>query len=268
MSTHLFDTLKQAMAKRGHDTRYPGAATVMGRAALDYADIRAMRDAVRSDKNLSPTGQRTKIVENLGKLAAGLQKHRRMIDQARATIDAKRAAMKPKFDKVEPVVLVAVAARLAAMKPGEHAALVLPAGGAFDQIAAQAVLTLPPILTGITPQIREMCEGAIMEKNHGPALAAIEDEKEAWNTADAALNTATNALSEAGEFPSPHAFNLWLEKVAPPSPQALAAEAREIESFAAQSILIAAEPLSYDTRKKLFDDLLNQQTYHVNADRP
>ena len=137
-------------------------------------------------------GKRAKLIASLEKTAARLQKHQCMIDAARATIDAKRNAMRPKFDKMDPVILVAVAAKVV----GSRAAF--------------------------------------------------------------------GAVGEAAEF-QPHQFAQFLEKVAPPDKHALAAEARETETFAAQSILIAAEGLSHDARMKLHTDLLEQASAHLKG---
>ncbi len=119
-------------------------------------------------------------------------------------------------------------------------------------------------LSGVDNQTRGILEKDLTEKRHGRALANLDEEKEAWNTADAALRTAFGTLQEAGDLPSPHAFAQWLEKVAPPDAYQLAAAARESESFTAEAIMIAADGLSHDARMKLHTDLLNQATAHLN----
>jgi hypothetical protein len=263
--TSLYENLSARMVERGLDKRFPGAATVMQRATQAHSEIRAARESVRADKNLSPTGQRTKMMEHLEKAAPALRKHQRMINLARADIDKKRAGLRPKFAKVDPAILIAVAAKIAAMKPAEQAGILLSAEKSVDPIHAQAVLDLPPILSGVSEQVRGMLEKSLIEKTYGAAIASLEEEKEAWSTAEAALRTAQGAVQEAGEFPSQPAFNIWLEKVAPPDAHQLAAEARESEGFTAEALLNAAEGLSHASRMKLHTDLLDQATAHLKG---
>jgi hypothetical protein len=71
-------------------------------------------------------------------------------------------------------------------------------------------------------------------------------------------------MQEASDFTSSHAFNLWIEKVAPPDAHQLAAEARESEAATAEALLIAAEGLSHDTRMKLHGGLLDQAEAHLS----
>jgi hypothetical protein len=234
----------------------------MQRAASAYNDIRATRDAVRADKNLTATGQHAEIMKRFEKAAPALQKHRQAIDRARADIEKRRAGLRPKFDKADPAVLVAVAARLATMKPGEQAGLLLPDGKDADPLVAQATLELPPILTNVSEQFRTMLETRLLENSHGPALVALDEEKEAWDTADAALQTATDAMRSAGEFPSPHAFNLWFAKVAPPDVPATPDERRETEAVTVEALLSGAQGLShaaYETLNKGISQLRSER---------
>ena len=60
---------------------------------------------------------------------------------------------------------------------------------------AQAVLALPPILSGVDNQIRSILEQGLMEKMHGGALARLDEESEAWSTADAALRPRSTRYS-------------------------------------------------------------------------
>jgi hypothetical protein len=80
----LYENLSTRMAKRGLDKRFPGAALVMQRAATACNDIRAKREAIRIDENLSSTGKRGALLEHLAAVAPDLQKHRRAIEAARA----------------------------------------------------------------------------------------------------------------------------------------------------------------------------------------
>jgi hypothetical protein len=124
------------------------------------------------------------------------------------------------------------------------------------------VLELPQILSGVSDQFRGMLEKSLLEKNHGPALAVLDDEKEAWDTADAALRTAIDAMQTAGEFSSVHAFNLWLAKVAPPDPVATPHEKREDEVRTVESLLSGAQGLShaaYETLSKGIGQLRSER---------
>jgi hypothetical protein len=159
--------------------------------------------------------------------------------------------LRPKFDKVHPAVLAAVATRIATMKPGEQAGQLLPEDRDTDPIVAAAVLELPPILSGVNDQLRSMLETRLIEKAHGPALAALDDEKEAWDTADAALRTATDAMQTAGEFPSAHAFSLWFQKVAPPDVPMSPDERRDNEAVTVEALLSGAQGLSHDAYETL-----------------
>jgi hypothetical protein len=240
------------MVERTLDKRYPVAATILKLAAKAYDDTRAMRESVRADQNLSPMGQHAEIMKRLEKAAAALQKHRQAIDRARADIEKRRAGLRPKFEKVDPAILAAVATRIATMKTGEQAALLLPEGKDTDPVVAQAVLELPPILSGVNDQLRGVLETRLIEKTHGPALAALDDEREAWEHADAALRTAIDAMQTAGEFPSPHAFSLWFQKVAPSAAVATPDQRREDEAVTVETILSQAQGLSHDAYTKLY----------------
>jgi hypothetical protein len=258
----LYENLSSRMAERGLDKKYPGAAAVMTRAATAYAEVRTTRDEVRADKNLTSTGQQAEIMKLLQKAAPSLQKHRQAIDRARADIEKRRAGLRPKFDKVDPAILIAVGARLAAMKPGEQAGQLLPEDRETDPIVAQAALELPPILSGVSEQFRGMLETRLLEKTHRPDLAALDDESEAWVTADAALRTATDAMQTVGEFPSPHAFNLWFQKVAPPDVPATPDERREDETVTVEQVLAQTRGLSieaYGTLQKRINEQSSEQ---------
>src|SRR5262245_8312467 len=169
----LHENLRIRMAERGYDKRFPLAATVMERAATAHSEIWQMRDLIGADKNLTATGQHAKLMEFLTKAAPALQKHRRAIDVARTDIERRRSGLRPKFDKVDPAILTAVAARIAARKPGEQAGLLLPEGGDTDPIVAQAVLELPPMLSNVNTQLRAALQARLAEKAHGPALATL-----------------------------------------------------------------------------------------------
>jgi hypothetical protein len=247
----LYENLYGRMAERGYDKRFPLAAAVMERAATAHAEIREVRQSIRADKNLTSTGQHAKLMEYLIKTAPALRKHRRAIDVARADMDRRRAGLRPRFDKVDSAILTAVASRIAAMKPGEQAALLLPEGKDTDPIVAQAVLELPPMLSNVNSQLRTALEGRLTEKAHGPAIAGLDDEAEAWNTAEAALRTAHGLLQEAGEFPSQHAFNLWFQKVAPSDTTLTPDEKRELDSLVVESLVTGARGLPYDSFVKL-----------------
>ena len=223
----------------------------MTRAAEVYSHIRATRDSVRADKNLTSAGQGAEMMKRLERAAPALQRHRQTIERARADIEKKRAGLRPIFAKVDPAILIAVGARLAMMKAGEQAGQLLPEGKDTDPIVAQAVLELPPILSGVSEQFRGMLEKRLLEKTHGPALAALDDEKEAWDTADAALRTAIDAMQTAGEFPSAHAFSLWFQKLAPPDAVPTPDERRENEAVTVEALLSGAQGLSRDGYTKL-----------------
>jgi hypothetical protein len=261
----LFETLRSRLSERNLDKRFPGAATVIERAATAHAEIGAAREAARTDKNLSPTGQHVKVMDHLEKAAPALRKHRRAVDMGRAEIERKRAGLRPKFDKTDPAILIAVAAKIAAMKPGDQAHQLLPEGADTDPIAAQAVLALPPILSGVNDQLRGALESRLIERKHGPVLAALNDEREAWDIAASAVRTVEAALQDAGEFPSPHAFNLWFDKAAPKAESPTADEKREFDALAAETILVAAKGLDHAARMKLHNDLLTQATDHIEA---
>jgi hypothetical protein len=249
--SNLYENLRSRMAARGYDKQFPIAAAVMERAASAHSEIREVRDSIRADRNLTATGQHAKLMDYLAKTAPALRKHRRAIDVARADMDRRRAGLRPKFDKVDPAILTAVAARIATMKPGEQAGLLLPEGMDTDPIVAQAVLELPPMLSNVNSQLRSAVETRLTEKAHAPALASLDDEAEAWNTAEAALWTAQGLLQEAGEFPSQHAFNLWFRKVAPPDTTLTPDEKRELDSLAVESLVAGARGLPYDAFVKL-----------------
>ena len=91
---------------------------------------------------------------------------------------------------------------------------------------AQAVLALPPILSGVDNQIRSILEQGLMEKMHGGALARLDEESEAWSTADAALRTAFDTLQQASDFGSEHAFTQWFASGAPGGPPTGSGSAR------------------------------------------
>jgi hypothetical protein len=170
--------------------------------------------------------------------------------------------LRPKFEKVDPAILAAVATRIATMKPGEQASQLLPEGRDTDPVVAAAVLELPPILSGVNDQLRSLLEARLVEKAHGPALVALDEEKEAWDTADAALRTATDAMQTAGEFPSPHAFNSWFQKVAPTDVPATPDERRENEAVTVQALLSGAQGLSdaaYETLNKGISQLRSER---------
>jgi hypothetical protein len=184
-------------------------------------------------------------------MAPNVQKHRRAIDMARADIDRRRAGLRPKFEKTDPAILIAVAAKIAAMKQGEQAALLLPEGRDTDPVVAQAVLELPPILSGVSEQIRQQLETGLLEKTHGPAVAALNDERDAWDMVEAALRTAQGLLQDAGEFPSQQAFNSWFRKVAPPDAAKTPEEKREFDALAVDALVMGAKGLPYDAFSKL-----------------
>jgi hypothetical protein len=183
-----------------------------------------------------------------------------MIERARTDVDKRRAELRPKFDKADPVILIAIAAKLAGMKPGEQAGLLLPEDKETDPIVAQAVLDLPRILSGVSDQFRGMLETRLLEKTHGPALAALDDEKEAWDTADAAVRTAIDAMQTSGEFPSPHAFNLWFQKVAPPDAVATPDERRETQALTVEQVLAQTRGLSSEAYDKLQQGIAEQSS--------
>jgi hypothetical protein len=257
----LYENLSDRMIERGLDKRFPSAFSVMQRAATAYNEIRAIRESVLADKNLSSTGQQAEIGKRLEKAAPTLRKHRQAIDRARADIDRRRTGLRPKFERTDPTILIAVAARLAAMKPGEQAGQLLPEGGKdTDPFVAQAVLELPPILSNVSEQFRTMLETRLLEKNHGPALATLDAEQEAWDTADAALRTATDAMQTAGEFPSAHAFNLWFAKVAPPDVPATPDERRETQALTVDQVLAQTRGLSSEAYGKLQKGIAEQSS--------
>jgi hypothetical protein len=249
--SNLYENLRNRMAERGYDKRFPLAAAVMKRAATAHAEIREVRQSIRADQNLTATGQHAKLMDYLVKTAPAVQKHRRAIDMARADMDRRRAGLRPRFDKVDSAILTAVASRIAAMKPGDQAALLLPEGRDTDPVVAQAVLELPPMLSNVNSQLRSAVETRLTEKAHAPALASLDDEAEAWNTAEAALRTAQGLLQEAGEFPSQHAFDLWFKKVAPQDAAPTKEDKRELDSFAVESLVAGARGLPYDAFVKL-----------------
>jgi hypothetical protein len=232
--------------ERNLDKRYPGAALVMQRAAAAYSDVRAKREAIRLDENLSSTGKRGALLEHLAKVAPDLQKQRRAVVAGHAAIDSKRAALRPKFGKTDSAILIAVAAKLAGMKPGEQAGLLLPESGDGDAVCQQAALELPPVLSGVNNHLRGLLETRLQEKHHAPTLVHIADEREAWDIADQAVLSARAALQDAGEFPSPHAFNVWFKKVAPADAAMTPDEKRESEALVADALLVGARGLSYE----------------------
>lgn len=256
----LYENLAARMTERGLDIKYPGAATIMTRAAEAYGDIRAERESIRADKNLTSAGQSAEMTKRLEKAAPVLQKLRQTIGRARADIETRRAALRPKFEKVDPAILIAVGARLATMKPGEQAGMLLPEDKDPDPIVAQAVLELPPILSGVSDQFRGMLEMRLLVKSHGPALAALDDEKEAWETADAALRTAIDAMQTAGEFPSAHVFNLWFEKKAPPDAVATPDQRRETQALTVEQVLAQTRGLSSEAYGKLQAGIAEQSS--------
>jgi hypothetical protein len=166
-----------------------------------------------------PAGHSVPAVRQKGAYPAGtapdLQKHRRAIEAARAGTDSKRVGLRPKFPKVDAAILIAVATKLATMKPGEQAGLLLPEDGDGEAVCQQAVLELPPVLSGVNAHIRGLLETRLQEKHHGPALANIEDEREAWDIADQAVLSAQAALQDAVELPSQDAFDLFGSKTLP-----------------------------------------------------
>jgi hypothetical protein len=113
------------------------------------------------------------------------------------------------------------------------------------------VLELPPVLSGVNAHIRGLLETRLQEKHHGPALANIEDEREAWDIADQAVLSAQAALQDAVELPSQHAFDLWFKNVAPPDTAMTPDEKRESDALAADALLIAARGLPYEAFVKL-----------------
>jgi hypothetical protein len=89
------------------------------------------------------------------------------------------------------------------MSQADQAALLLSSDKPVDPVIAQAVLTLPPILSGVSDQFRDMLEAKTTEESHAPALAALADKAEALNTTEAALRTAHGLMQEAATF-HPH----------------------------------------------------------------
>jgi hypothetical protein len=252
----LYENLRNRMAERNHDKRFPLAAAVMERGATAHAEIRQVRESIRADKNLTATGQHAKLIDYLTKTAPALRKHLHAIEMARTDVDRRRAALRPKFDKVDSAILTAVAARIASMKPAEQARLLLPEGMDTDPIVAQAVLELPPMLSNVNSQLRTALEGRLMEQAHGPAIARLDDEAEAWNTAEAALRTAQGLLQEAGEFPSQRAFNLWFQEVAPPDAVVTPGQRREDEAQRVESLLGGMQGLSHESYEKLSNSVM------------
>ena len=137
------------------------------------------------------------------------------------------------------------------MKPGEQAGLLLPEEGDGDAVCQQAVLELPPVLSGVNNHLRGLLETRLQEKHHAPALANIADEREAWDIADQAVMSLQSALQDSGEFPSQHAFDVWFKKVAPADAAMTPDEKRESEALAADALLVGARGLSYEAFAKL-----------------
>jgi hypothetical protein len=171
--SNLYDNLRIRMAEHGYDKRFPLAAAVMERAATAHAEIREVRQSIRADKNLTSTGQHAKLMEYLIKMAPALRKHRRAIDMARADMDRRRAGLRPRFDKVDSAILTAVASRIAAMKPGDQAALLLLEGKDTDPVVAQAVLELPPMLSNVNSQLRSAVETRLTERENSFATQSL-----------------------------------------------------------------------------------------------
>lgn len=150
--------------------------------------------AIQNDPRLSPEGKRedankaaAAALTDMVKLLEPLKAERKKLAEAQAALAGKALAPRDKTDLTGIMVDLAVAQKLAGMDPAKVSVGLMT--GALDPDLMRVAATLPPVLTGVTPDQQASA------RQH---LAAAVDPQQAQGLADmeAQIGAAENALQK------------------------------------------------------------------------
>ncbi len=190
------DQLLASVNTSGH----PQAAAM--RRVVEEVVTVAERFAVRraeldADPKLSALGRRETLKQELPKQhARDLRDARAPIAAVKARLETMKNAVKVK-PSIDPADIVGALSRmeirtwLASLPQGERAPVAL---GTNDARIAEAILSAPPALSGLSDDVFSHVESAFQEKAFGPEMAEIEDLAELVASAEAAASVVREEL--------------------------------------------------------------------------
>ncbi|MCF8475752.1 MAG: hypothetical protein K9G60_01885 [Pseudolabrys sp.] len=225
-------------------------------------DLKAERETIEKDTHLSPEGRKVKLEAVAKEQAKIVGKAMRARDAARTKLAADRDALIPgvsdKTDVAAAMRRAEIRATLSAMKGGEIEAMLIRPETPTEVLSAllEFPMRLAPLADYTPDQYRDVMDrvvATVIERDSGPAMAAIKDQSEAVELLDAAARIAMNELRSAAGTTNEALFQAWMAEAAPKDASEIAAETA---ALAAESAKAAALALPASARHDLISSLL------------
>lgn len=187
---------------------------LMTRAMDAIEALEAKRLELAEPGTLTPKGLRDAVRQFAAKTTVpALRSVQHEIDKAERALAAERQKLsipKPDPNDVAGAMIRAEwRAHLRAMKPGEVGKMLMQDNP--DPRALEAVFEVPAALVGLPQDLRDSIEERYIEATHGPAVTALNDEKEAMKIAAIAVDHGVTVLQRDGEFDSNPDFDKWMQ---------------------------------------------------------
>jgi len=261
----LPNTLKNRMADGGRNKKYPRPNMALDRALDSFTRLHSKRDAIMNNPDLSEGGKRKALRDVAAEIVDAVEQQRRAVARGTADLDKRRAELRVKpSDKsnvADALLHIILGQRLGELSQGEQAAEI--SGPNADPRILSAALELPRLLTRLSPDLRAHAERDYLERHHAPQIAAIDDEREAWDLAQEAVKAASNALFEIGGFSSPIEYDNFVNATAKPDEAKLKAELDEAHKLQGEGLLNQILELPLSQRIALGGELLNKNTADI-----
>ncbi len=93
-----------------------------------------------------------------------------------------------------------------------------------DRAFLEAAMEGPAALSGLTDDMRVNLQDRLIDQAHGPAVAAMDETREAIKLVEAAIEVAANVVRTEGDFASDAQFNNWMKTASAAVEREIAAE--------------------------------------------
>jgi hypothetical protein len=175
-----------------------------------------------ADPHLNPAGQKAKTRTDMAKVALRLAMSEEGIKREKAAAKSGREALEQKaFEKYKgDVAAPEIRAALHKLPHGEKIKL-----AADDPRILAALLDVPPVVHGVSPDALAHLVQGHLETNHAADIKKLDAKAEALDVADAALRVTKETIFEAGGFAHAKDYEDWLAMHGTPGKLDLEAEA-------------------------------------------
>ena len=210
-STQAAASVSEALRSRVKSTWPQQYRDLISNALTSFDALRAKRNEVTGDRDLTSEGQAKRVRDYISKeVGQKLGKATRTVQRLRKSLANERAAAisKETGGELDPVAL-AICGALRNLSQAEIARLTF--GPDADRRVVQAVLNAPPLLTGVSVEVRGQIEADFISRHAADDMAKIADCDEALEAAETCVSVLKTETVEALDMTS-LAFDAWFGK--------------------------------------------------------